>query len=69
MQKVMVMCLLASALLAVSCATLHRSRLAGVDTEIAASMVAMGEGAHSESAEAMTLNSGALRCNIEGSER
>ena len=80
-QKVMVMCSLASALLAVSCATLHRSMSVGVGIGIGdrseelesdgepseASMAAAKEEAHSEGAEAMTLNSGALRCNIEGS--
>ena len=61
MQKVKVMCLLASALLAVSCATLHRSMSVGVGISMGA---AAREGA---SAETAGLNSNVLHCNIEGS--
>ena len=82
-QKVMVMCLLASALLAVSCATLHRSMPTGVGIGIGgrseelesggepseASTVAAREAAHSEGTEAMTLNSNVLRYRIARSER
>ena len=55
-QQVMVMCSLASALLAVSCATLHRSMSVGVG-------ISMGVA----STKTASLNSGALHCNIEGS--
>ena len=71
MQKVKVMCLVVSALLAVSCATLHRSMSVGVGigmgTEASANMATAREGAHGEEAETASLNSGALRCNIERS--
>ena len=63
MQMVMVMCLLVSALLAASCATLHRSMSAGVGIVIGTEAAAE-EG---ESTETAGLNSGALRCNIERS--
>ena len=65
MQKVMVMCLVASAVFAAGCATLHKSMLTDIGIGVGTGTVAGVATTGGDEAEAMILNSTAWRYRIE----